>query len=55
MNETYTTFTDKMRKAFRAFGETCSRYLLGIGLTANAVTLIGCRSEEHTSELQSQY
>ena len=42
MNETYTTFTDKMRKAFRAFGETCSRYLLGIGLTANAVTLIGC-------------
>ena len=42
MNETYTTFTDKMRKAFRAFGETCSRYLLKIGLTANAVTLIGC-------------
>ena len=30
MNETYTTFTDKMRKAFRAFGETCSKYLLGI-------------------------
>ena len=38
MNETYTTFTDKMRKAFRAFGETCSRYLLGIGLMVNAVT-----------------
>lgn len=42
MNETYTTFTDKMRARFKTFGESCAAALLKIGLTANAVTLIGC-------------
>lgn len=36
------TFSDKCRVIFKNFGETCSRFLLKIGLTANAVTIIGC-------------
>lgn len=42
MNESYSTFTDKMRARFRTFGESCAAALLKIGLTANGVTLIGC-------------
>ena len=36
------TFSDQCRIWFRGFGETCSRFLLKIGLTANTVTIIGC-------------
>jgi CDP-diacylglycerol--glycerol-3-phosphate 3-phosphatidyltransferase len=36
------TFTDQCRVWFRSFGEICSRFLLRIGLSANAVTIIGC-------------
>ena len=34
------TFSDQCRIWFRGFGETCSRFLLKIGLTANTVTLL---------------
>lgn len=40
--DNYSTFTDKARQVFKSFGETCARFLLGLGLTANAVTIIGC-------------
>lgn len=36
------TFTEKCRKWFKGFGDTCARFLLKMGLTANAVTVIGC-------------
>ena len=36
------TFTEKCRKWFKSFGDTAAAFLLKIGLTANAVTLIGC-------------
>ena len=36
------TFSDKCREIFKSFGETCSRFLLKIGLTANTVTIVGC-------------
>jgi len=36
------TFSDKCRVWFKQFGDVCSRFLLRIGLTANAVTIIGC-------------
>ncbi len=36
------TFTDLCREWFKQFGETCSKVLLRIGLSANAVTIIGC-------------
>ncbi len=36
------TFTDLWRGWFKRFGEVCARFLLRIGLTANAVTIIGC-------------
>lgn len=42
MKESYSTFTDKMRIVFKSFGEKCAAFLLKIGLSANAVTLIGC-------------
>ncbi len=37
-----TTFTDKCRKWFKGFGDTCSRFLLSKGISANAVTISGC-------------
>jgi CDP-diacylglycerol--glycerol-3-phosphate 3-phosphatidyltransferase len=36
------TFTEKCRKWFKGFGDTCAAFLLKIGLTANMVTVIGC-------------
>ena len=36
------TFTEKCRKWFKGFGDTAAAFLLKIGLTANAVTVIGC-------------
>ena len=36
------TFTEKCRKWFKGFGETAAAFLLKIGLTADAVTVIGC-------------
>ena len=36
------TFTEKCRKWFKGFGDAAARFLLKIGLTANAVTIIGC-------------
>lgn len=36
------TFTEKCRKWFKGFGDTAAAFLLKIGLTANAVTIIGC-------------
>ncbi len=36
------TFSDRCRVWFKQFGDTCSRFLLKIGLSANAVTIIGC-------------
>ena len=36
------TFTEKARKWFKGFGDTAAKFLLKIGLTANAVTVIGC-------------
>ena len=36
------TFTEKCRKWFKGFGDKAAAFLLKIGLTANAVTIIGC-------------
>ena len=36
------TFTEKCRKWFKGFGDAAAAFLLKIGLTANAVTIIGC-------------
>ncbi len=36
------TFTEKCRKWFKGFGDAAAKFLLSIGLTANAVTVIGC-------------
>ena len=36
------TFSDRCRVWFKQFGDICSRFLLKIGLSANAVTIIGC-------------
>ena len=36
------TFTEKCRKWFKGFGDSAASFLLKIGLTANAVTVIGC-------------
>ena len=36
------TFTEKCRKWFKGFGDSAAAFLLKIGLTANAVTVIGC-------------
>ena len=36
------TFTEKCRKWFKGFGYTAAAFLLKIGWTANAVTVIGC-------------
>lgn len=36
------TFTEKCRKWFKGFGDTCAAFLLKIGLTADMVTIIGC-------------
>lgn len=36
------TFTEKCRKWFKGFGDGAAAFLLKIGLTANAVTVIGC-------------
>jgi len=36
------TFSDQCRVWFKQLGDTCSRFLLKIGLSANAVTIIGC-------------
>lgn len=34
--------TDRFRSWFKGFGEICSKFLLKIGLSPNAVTIIGC-------------
>lgn len=39
---TYKTFSDQCRVVFKSFGETCSRFLLKIGLSPNTVTVVGC-------------
>ncbi|GAP40612.1 CDP-alcohol phosphatidyltransferase family protein [Flexilinea flocculi] len=36
------TFSDRCRVWFKQFGDISSRFLLKIGLSANAVTIIGC-------------
>ena len=36
------TFTEKCRKWFKGFGDAAASFLLKIGLTADAVTVIGC-------------
>ncbi len=36
------TFTERCRKWFKGFGDKAAAFLLKIGLTANAVTIIGC-------------
>ncbi len=36
------TFTEKCRKWFKGFGDSAASFLLKIGLTANAVTILGC-------------
>lgn len=36
------TFTERCRKWFKGFGDAAAAFLLKLGLTANAVTLIGC-------------